>query len=315
MILFTSPKPFRADTEAVQRSAMRSWKRAFPESKIFLFGEEKQSAVVAEQEGLHFFGELERCGAGGEIITSMFRAITSRFPGEIMLYINSDIFLSPQSTTLLHPLLQRKGPWIASTRRWCLPCFEGPALERGGWDSFWELARRQGHFGDACSLDLFLMRDFPLEEMPLFLIGHQGWDNWLLFHARMQNLPVIDLSPVLQAVHCQHDYAYASQNTRIDRRDGPLEEYNMQLLGKDSHRFHLGHATHELSEGGIRQRNGRAVWLRNFELWRIRYPNQAWWVNPLRGALRPLIRSVERSATRDEDWNFNQQYKHFGCRF
>ena len=302
MILFSSPKPFRPDTEAVQRSAIRSWRAAFPEAKIFLFGRGKALAETCREEEVALGGALEDGPQGGEIITSMFRQVSDRFSGQAILYLNSDIFLKPTAQESLQPILERPGPWIASTRRWCLPRFEGGVLGGSQWDSFWEKSSLQGRYGEACALDLFLMRDFPLEKMPPFLIGHQGWDNWLLFHARMRDLPVIDLSPVLQAVHCDHDYAYASQNTRIDRRDGPLEEYNMGLLGKDSHRFHLGHATHELSEEGLRPTTGWAPRLRSFELWRIRHPVHDWWVRILKSMLRPLFRIWERQATIQENW-------------
>lgn len=303
MIIFSSPKPFRPDTEPVQRSAIRSWKAAFPKAEIFLFGKEQGLVAICREEGLEHGGTLQSHEGGGEVITPMFQQMAERFPGQPMLYLNSDIFLEPAVKETLRPLSEKEGPWIATTRRWCVPRFEGPAIDSGQWKNFWLRTSVEGEYGDACALDLFLIRDFSLKEMPPFLIGHAGWDNWMIFHARMRGIPVIDLSAEIAAIHCEHDYAYARQNTRQDRRDGPLEDHNLRLLGPESHRFHLGHATHEFREGQLAKKRGWATRQRNFELWRIRHPEHDWWVRILKSVFRPLFRLWEKQTTRTEGWS------------
>ena len=45
-------------------------------------------------------------------------------------------------------------------------------------------------------------------QMPEFVIGRPGWDNWLLWYPLSIGVPVVDASGVVRAVHQNHDYGY-----------------------------------------------------------------------------------------------------------
>lgn len=302
MIIFSSPKPFNKDTTSVQLSAIRSWALACPGVKIFLFGDQQAVRPICEREGWLYAGSLPVTERGGEILSTMFRGMSRQYPDEMLLYLNSDILLQHSFSRSLVGLEKVPGPWLASCRRWCLPAWEGGAKQGTELLKFLGSVENHGHYGPASALDLFLFRGLNLDSMPPFRIGHAGWDNWMIYHARMLGIPIIDLSPAILALHCRHDYSYARGNTSPKFRDGILEEENARILERDNRRFHLGHATHDWLGGRCVARRGRAFRHRQFEVWVEKNPANQVWVRPLRRILHPWIKRLEKSTEREENW-------------
>jgi len=238
----------------------------------------------------------------------MFQSAARRAGGETILYLNSDILLDDSAAATIRELGALRGSWLGSARRWCLPPWSGePPDQEEEWQKFFKRARQVGRWGEACALDLFLIRGLSFASMPPFFIGHRGWDNWMILHARQQGIPVLDLSRSLRAIHCDHDYSYAKGNSAPTLRDGPLEEANLCMLGGEERLFHLGHATHEWRKGSIHPRLGFSLLQRNMELWQIQNPGQGWWYRPLRRLLHPLLKIWQARTTRHEDWTGSTQ--------
>jgi len=304
VILFSSPKPQRDDTEAVQISAFRSWRRVFPKARILLFGDGATWASFAREEGLELAGPLPLSSENGEVIQFPFEKVSKLAGNNLAMYLNSDILLDSSATAAVASLESLPGPWLASARRSCLTQWVGPALEKEeDWQKFYKRAREERVWGEACAMDMFLFRKLSFQTMPPFLIGHRGWDNWMIYHARCQNISVIDISSAMRVIHCDHDYSYAKGNSVPSRRDGPLEEANLKMLGGEEKLFHLGHATHELRHGKVTKCRGRGTFQRNLEIWQIQHSGQSWWWRPIRRLFHPLLKLWQSSTTRAEDWN------------
>jgi len=303
VILFTSPKPRQANTEGVQISAFRSWRRIFPKARILLFGDGATWESFAREEGLELVCPLPSGAEGGEVIQFLFEKVSVLAGDEIAMYLNSDILLDQSALTAVARLESLPGPWLASARRCCLPEWAGPALkEDEEWQRFYQRAREESVWGPACAMDMFLFRGLSFEAMPPFLIGHGGWDNWMIYHARSQNISVIDVSAAMRIIHYDHDYSYAAGNQNFKQRPQARENVNLHLIGGEAKLFHLGHATHELRFGTVSPRAGWALRHRNMELWRLLHPEHEWWIRILRRLFHPAIKKVEKITTRHEDW-------------
>jgi hypothetical protein len=303
VIIFSSPKPRQANTEAVQISAFRSWRRIFPKARILLFGDGATWESFAHEEGLELAGPLPVGAEGGEVIRCLFEK-TSKLAGDgLAMYLNSDILLDPSALTAVARLESLPGPWLASARRCCLTEWAGPALKQDEeWQRFYQRAREESVWGPACAMDMFLFRGISFEAMPPFLIGHRGWDNWMIYHARSQNISVIDVSAAMRIIHCEHDYSYGVGNQNFKQRRQARENVNLHLIGGEAKLFHLGHATHELRSGALSPRSGWALRQRNMEFWCITHPEHVWWVRILRRIFHPVIKKVEKITARHEDW-------------
>jgi len=303
VIIFSSPKPRQANTEAVQISAFRSWRRIFPKARILLFGDGATWENFAHEEGLELAGPLPVGAEGGEVIRFLFEK-TSKLAGDgLAMYLNSDILLDQSALTAVARLESLPGPWLASARRCCLTEWAGPALKQDEeWQRLYQRAREESVWGPACAMDMFLFRGLSFEAMPSFLIGHRGWDNWMIYHARSQNISVIDVSAAMRIIHCDHDYSYAAGNQNFKQRQQARENVNLHLIGGEAKLFHLGHATHELRSGALSPRAGWALRQRNMEFWCITHPEHVWWVRILRRIFHPVIKKVEKITARHEDW-------------
>jgi len=302
VIIFSSPKPFLPSTSPVQLSAIRSWRIACPRVPIFLFGDAHHLRLICEKEALRYGGPLGVTQQGGEILADMFIQMTTEYPEETLLYLNSDILLEPHFMKTMGETDRISAPWLASCRRWCLPPWQGEAREGEGLQAFFEGIDQRGHYGPVFAMDLFLLRGINLRAMPPFRIGHAGWDNWMMYHARMRGIPVLDLSPAIRACHCDHDYSYAKGNSSPDCRDGILEEENMGILQEENRRFHLGHSTHEWRQGKPVARTGRSFRHRQFEAWLAKNPRHQFWIRPLKRLFHPLVKKLEKATDLAEDW-------------
>ena len=304
IVIFTSPKPRNDQTEAVQIAAFRSWRRAFPKATILLYGDVASWKEEMDSLVMQAAGPLVKGMAGGEVICDMFQDASKRGVGQLLLYLNSDILLDDSAAHVVEKLQDRPGPWLGSARRWCLPRWsEVTPTSESEWRGFFSRADRSGIWGEACALDMFLFCGLSFQSMPPFFIGHRGWDNWMIYHARALRIPVIDMSDEMRVIHCDHDYSYAKGNTAPGRRDGPLEEENLKMLGGEERLFHLGHATHELSHGTVRRCRSWGSLQRSMELWQIQHPGQRWWWRPVRRFFHPLIKRWQMITTREENWN------------
>lgn len=303
MILFSSPKPFTPETLPVQISAIRSWKQALPQAQVVLFGNEPGLESVCREEGIQHGGGVETDREGHEILSGIFRKAKDREPHGLQIYLNSDILLDESAAVAVATLQSLAGPFLATARRRCLPPWSGPARAGADLAAFLKSRENPVRWGSACSLDIFLIRDFPVETMPKFRIGHAAWDNWMIFQARCRGIPAIDLSRILRPFHCDHDYSYSRGNPRPRERNLALDQRNLELLDGEPKKFHMGYCDHEVAGGQVVRRSGAAFTQRQLEFLRICHPWHRLWILPLRAILRPWVRRWERHTTRIEDWN------------
>jgi len=308
VILFSSPKPFTAETRPVQLTAIRSWKRALPGARWILYGSESGLPEICQGEGIEYGGPAETDESGFKIISKIFLAASRLDPEAIFIFVNSDILLDASAQFAVDQLHQLPSPFLATARRRCLPTWTGPELASDELDNFLAERRHPVRWGPACALDIFLFRGFPVKTMPEFRIGQAAWDNWMIYQARWHGIPAIDLSRQLRPFHCDHDYSYVKKNPDPLRPHAHLNRINHELLDGDEKKFHMGHCDHEFAaDGRMVRRTGMAFRQRELELLRLRRPRLGRWIQGLRAVFRPWIRKWERYTTRDEDWNQCQE--------
>lgn len=73
MLIFSSPKPFTPLTEAVQITAIRSWRQAIPSLEIILFGNNKKMLLVCKAEEVGYGGTVKTNQEGFEKIQICFK--------------------------------------------------------------------------------------------------------------------------------------------------------------------------------------------------------------------------------------------------
>jgi energy-coupling factor transporter ATP-binding protein EcfA2 len=113
------------------------------------------------------------------------------------------------------------------------------------------LALRTNHQRPHNWIDFFAFRKGLFRgQIPEFVVGRPGWDNWLLWFARSSGALVVDVSSVVCAIHQNHDYGYHPQGEK-GVWEGEEAQQNYKLL--DGHRKFrtLKNATHLLRADGL----------------------------------------------------------------
>ena len=129
----------------------------------------------------------------------------------------------------------------------------GASLSRALTDSmFSSLSAKSRSSGSVEALDFFLFSRglWDWQQVPRFLLGRVGFDNWLLHWANSRkSATVVDCSPTLTALHMSHDLHSSSTQ--------PGGMTNLRLAGQPSRRGlgslqHVAFRTARLGNGDIR---------------------------------------------------------------
>jgi hypothetical protein len=88
------------------------------------------------------------------------------------------------------------------------------------------------------------------------VVGRVHWDQWLVWKACESRLPVVDVSPVVIAVHQNHDYGYhplGKQGVWNDQQAGS----NHRLTANGKYVRTIADATEVLCADGLNPNRGR----------------------------------------------------------
>lgn len=274
--LFTIPKPFDDAAAKIQRTALASWAR-LPGVSVVLLGDEPGVAAAAEEAGARHHGGLETTEHGTPLVSGAFTAMRELAETPRVAFVNADIVLLPDFTAGLARVgLPRM---LLAGRRRDLDAVEPAELDDPVRLS--ERARRDGVLRGPDWIDYFVLdRDGPLTELPPFVIGRPRWDNWLIHRARSLRIPVVDATQAITAIHQSHGHEHVPER-RGDDWYGPEADANIALMG-DTPLFELDHATHVLTNRGVRRALGQE-YLRH--RWRTRHD--------VDGGIERLGRAVE----------------------
>jgi hypothetical protein len=103
-------------------------------------------------------------------------------------------------------------------------------------------------------MDYFVFPKALWREIPDSLaVGRAGWDNWPVFQARFLKALVIDATPVVMAVHQNHDYSHHPGGGDAVY-GGEEADRNYRTLGGGQHVFTVLDATHLLTPRGLQTR-------------------------------------------------------------
>ena len=248
--IFTAPKPFtNPHINTIQRNALRSWLQRRTEVEVVVIGEEEGLAETAAELGILHLPNVERNAQGTPLVSSIFALACAATDSPLMAYLNADILLLPgfaQAARLVH---EQADEFLAVGQRWDLDITRPREFTPGWEDRLQADLERSGRLHRPQGSDYFIFPRGLFADMPHFAIGRAGWDNWMIYHARQQDWPVVDLTPSVQVVHQNHDYSHLPGG----RPHYDLEEsdQNMRMAGGWHHMYPLLDTNRELREGQI----------------------------------------------------------------
>ncbi len=282
LTFFTTAKPFQGHNALIQRNALQSWKRLYPEAEIILFGKDEGVAEVCAELGLRHEPEIIVNPSGTKRLDSIFGRAQEIASKNLLCYANCDIVLTKDFRVALEQLLEWRRQFLMVGRRWDTDIVAPIDFSSQAWEQeIVDLAHREGCHRFYHNIDYFLFPRGLYGEIPPLVIGRIGWDPWLIGKAHASGTAVVDVSDRVCAVHQNHDYGYHPQGMTGVWND---EEARRNLeLAQGIRSMTIEDAAYRLTgEGLVRNR-----WC---------------WLAPAKRAYRDVVRSV-RGWVRTRLWH------------
>lgn len=264
--LFSAPKPFiNPHIAMIQRNAIKSW-TLLPDVDVILLGEEEGLAEAARELGVKHIAHVKRNANGVPLISSMFKLARENSNSDLLCIINADMILMPDFVEAAMKVKGQRSEFVLLSQRWDYD-IEKPIDFGEGWQSrLGEDVRKQNQLHRPAGSDFFLFPGSCYMDVPSFIIGRSGWDNWMIYKARKENWAVIDCTPSIMIVHQNHDYSHLPEGK--SHYEHPDTNENIRLAGGQANvRYTILDSTHQLADGKlIRPKMTSLRLTRKFEL-------------------------------------------------
>ncbi len=249
----------------IQRNAIRSW-TLLPDVEVVLLGEEIGLAEAAKELGVKHLPNVARNESGTPLISSMFQLTRENSNSDLLCIINADMVLMPDFVEAAKQAVKLKEKFVLLSQRWDYDI--ATLLDfAAGWESrLRESVRKQNQLHRPAGSDFFLFPKSCYEDIPDFIIGRAGWDNWMIYKARQQKWPVIDCTSSVMIVHQNHDYSHLPGGK--SHYEHPDTNENIRLAGGQANiRYTILDSTHRLVDGKLaRPRLSYLRFMRGVEL-------------------------------------------------
>jgi hypothetical protein len=266
LTLFAIPKPFRGQSDLIQRNAVASWTRITPRPEVLLFGDEEGTAEVARELGVRHAPEVARNELGTPRLDDLFARAERIATTPLLAYVNADIILSDEFPAAVARAQAALNRFLMVGQRWDLEVDAPIDFNAADWQSTLAgRAHRANALQPPTCIDYFAFtRGFAEGILPL-AIGRRAWDNYLVWRAYSRGFAVVDATRVVTAVHQVHDYSHHPGGTR-GVWHGPEAQRNFEMIGGWWHRYTIEDSTHILTPARI-ERSHRHPWVMAKRLW------------------------------------------------
>ena len=298
LTVFSAPKPFSdPHITVIQTNALQSWLHLDPEVEVFLVGEEPGLTEAAARHGVPLLQDVRRNASGTPLVSSIFELARQASCSDVMAYVNGDILLLPDILQAAHQIAAQinNQPFLLIGQRWDLDVTELLDFSPGWEDCLRTRVQNEGRLHAPAGSDYFVFPRAAFSEMPEFAIGRAGWDNWMIYHARANNWPVIDGTPSVMIVHQSHDYSHLPGGR--PHYDLAESQQNMQLGGGLKHMYMVLDADRQLRDGKIR--SPQLNWLRLIRSVELRLMPDSGELRGARGELTRKLRKLRRKMSEE----------------
>jgi hypothetical protein len=212
--------------------------------EIILFGKEAGITEIASQLNIKCIPDILYNEYGTPLLSSIFERVQVEAKYSTICYINSDIILTSSITDLINKIVFKE--FLLLGQRWDIDITDSIDFSVHGWEINLILdVYKKGKIHSPWGSDYFIFPKGLIKNMPNFAVGRPNWDNWLIYYARSCQVPVIDLTHDLIAIHQNHDYSHVPYK-KGEKWEGPEADENRKLMGKVSS-FNLFDATHRIN--------------------------------------------------------------------
>jgi len=237
MTIFTIPKPFQDHNRIIQQNAIQSWISLYPHCEIILFGNEDGIEEYAKMKGLRHVPDITLNELGTPRLDFVFRRAQELAKFDTMCYVNADIIFT-QNIIEVVSNLRTLEKFLGVGQR--LNININHEINYGlDWENELKgILSSQGDYAGPGAIDYFIFTKSANIDLLPFLVGRKGWDNWMIYNARREGIPVIDLTPSVVVYHQNHDYKHVPFQ-KGNKWEGVESDYNLKLIGGGKNNLYL----------------------------------------------------------------------------
>lgn len=207
LTIFAVPKPFKDHEAVIQRNAIRSWVLLDPKPEIILMGNDPGVREMALDVGAIHIPDIATNEFGTPLLDDIFRKAWDVAANDILAYVNADIILLNDFMLAAANVANQFPEFLVIGQRWDLPVWRDIDFRTAGWAEGLKMDIQENGFLHAeTGLDFFLHPRGQWRGMPPFALGRTIWDNWLVKRLYEDEVPVIDGTGCITAIHQDHGY-------------------------------------------------------------------------------------------------------------
>ena len=250
LTIFSIPKPFDGPISVIQRNAIQSWQKLGPDIEVLLFGDEVGVAETAHEFNTHHIPDIQKNEFGTPLLSSAFKMAEQISSKDLLCFVNADIVLLSSFFRAIQKVNYPR--FLMIGQRWNLDITDPIEFSDNQWErSFIEFIKEKGTLQPPFGSDYFIFPKAMDWNMPDFAVGRPGWDNWMIYQARLHQVPVIDATTAGTVVHQNHNYAHIPNGQNKATFEGPEAQINRSLMVENSHSFGVDDSTLFISEKGV----------------------------------------------------------------
>lgn len=253
LTLFTAPKPFTdPHIRVIQRNMLLNWQALGDEVEVVVIGDEPGIAEQCQGLGIRHLPDVRCNDRGTPLISSIFELARGVNDSPFLAYANADILFLPDLLEAVRILAGETDKFLAVGQRWDVE-IKTPIVFDTGWeDALKDLVEREGVLHGQTGSDYFIYPRACFRDIPDFAVGRAGWDNWMIYKARRENWPVVDLTNAVTVLHQNHDYSHLPGGVVHYRQ--PETDINIRVGGGRRTIFSLNDATHVMAAGEVKRK-------------------------------------------------------------
>jgi hypothetical protein len=265
----SSPKAFAGISYHSQLNAIQSWRQVHPDAEVVLYGDSPGCREVCAALGLAHVNAIECSPSGVPYFGAIADHARQHARYDIQVYLNCDILLSDRILDAVREVAFPKFLMVGQR----IDLREGADVyfQPDGWAGYLEaLSEESGaRLHPPSGMDYFIFTRGLWKGLEPLVIGRAGYDSALLAFCLRRDIPVIDGTYVIPALHPYHDYGHV-KGKEAEVMAGVDARQNRRLHGVVHSDPNIADATWRIIDGRLVRNRSRGDYLRQVETF-LRY--------------------------------------------
>ena len=229
--LFATPRDFSGIYKTIQENAFSSWRSLSPEIQIIIFGDSVGAKENAIKINAEYVVNIKCSDKGVPLLSDLFIQADKLAKYPIMTFINADIILPNNFLESIVILSSSLDKYLMVGHRWDMDVEEKIKFDDlNHQKGFWNNAKDKSIKHNCTAIDYFIYKRNQWKNIPDFIIGRLGYDNWLIWNARRRFIPVVDASDFLMVIHQNHESIYHTIKHNPKQYNDKEANHNFNLI-------------------------------------------------------------------------------------